>query len=1240
MNELRCQPVTRSVVLFLGLAGIVCQTIYAKEIAHLAFEPDKVQSLTLAPLPESGPGKIGKGIRLPAGRSSVLTLPDGLTGKAGGIECWIRANSWDASCPEEIELLSVALADDDGIRLVKPAGDAVLRLTRNGATAAEMPIYDWFPRNWLTSKAIAAHGWRLLTISWDAGGCRLFFDGTAAPVVTGRVAETYPEPRILRLGGPANKVETGFDELRLHDDSLPPEKMSERYLSLYYNEFDYRPQRITAAFLAVPPRIDGRLDKDEWAQAAALYGFSALARRNIEKPVRVFCGYDRENIYMGFMAPYSGALNGIPHAPRDKHPAYSDNMEIYLDPSQNTEPPYYQLYGNVFGAICDNQAMDYSWNPEWEWKTDVGNGFWTAEARIPFRSVNLSTPMDGQVWGANFTAARPWTHWSLAAPFHSRKQFGHLVFDRRAPVVRIERLDTGTPGALTASYTLGNFTDRPLKCESAVQVIPPNSISAQLEERPAPVVLKAGEVRTFNMSLDVGRIPAADFVFSVSCDNRLVSYQHYAYDHTVPTGKKVPPTSSAAKSDDKKNEPAPANDEKRWNAETLGEEVLLREQWAGNSLGRSDETMEPWPAIEVQDDRLAVWGREIAYDGGLLPGSIKSQSVELLSGPVRLVAEQKGKKKTTAKNGKTELPVVRHGSGKISFNTDGNLAGLTVNCRQTLEFDGMLRLELTVRPEAGPVTVDQLALEVPLQREVARYFHVIGDSNQPPDTDVGILPKEGLNRGFVPMVWLGTERVGLAWFAEDFRDWFFVQRENLIQVVPQKDNVVLRVNLISAPYTVNSLKTFTFGLQATPMRPRPADWRNWHLSNTDDGEKGAINWTWDWGPTAYCFSHDSEFVRAWVEKNWKQKRPVVPISSLRYYAAFYLNHPGRGIPNHPKNGLITPEYKLWGKEWEVSPLTVPFDVVKDHYRKDYCLASACIASSYQDYYVFTVNRMIEKAGINGLYLDQPLKNCGNATHGCGYLDCQGVWQGRFLIFSARETLKRLRRIFQEKHGFTRIMLHMSNQMLVPVMSLSDIVYDGENYNCGPLKVYDHYSQVISLPRYRIQHSLQAFGPVPMLMDEFTHRGDRLDSTREFTGYHLLHDGLGAYWTAVRPEGEGIAAVWRAFAGQPGVECYPYWENGNLLRVQPDTVKVSLYRKDNTLFIVAVNTDPQAAQTAELRFSLENLKIGDRIVRAEDAFTGAALPTAGTMLRLPARNLDFRFVKVHFEDGKSFEQERR
>ena len=61
----------------------------------------------------------------------------------------------------------------------------------------------------------------------------------------------------------------------------------------------------------------------------------------------------------------------------------------------------------------------------------------------------------------------------------------------------------------------------------------------------------------------------------------------------------------------------------------------------------------------------------------------------------------------------------------------------------------------------------------------------------------------------------------------------------------------------------------------------------------------------------------------------------------------------------------------------------------------------CPASSFQDYYIWKLQRFIKDTKIGALYLDQPFKTCPDAGHGCGYMDYSGKWAGEAPIFARR-----------------------------------------------------------------------------------------------------------------------------------------------------------------------------------------------------------------------------------------------
>ncbi len=80
-------------------------------------------------------------------------------------------------------------------------------------------------------------------------------------------------------------------------------------------------------------------------------------------------------------------------------------------------------------------------------------------------------------------------------------------------------------------------------------------------------------------------------------------------------------------------------------------------------------------------------------------------------------------------------------------------------------------------------------------------------------------------RPFVPYVWLGGVRRGLAWAGESDRGYVTDDVQPVQQVLRDGDRVIVRVHLVQIPFTLVEPRTVRFALQASPGKPMEPDWR-------------------------------------------------------------------------------------------------------------------------------------------------------------------------------------------------------------------------------------------------------------------------------------------------------------------------------------------------------------------------------------------------------------------------------
>jgi hypothetical protein len=264
--------------------------------------------------------------------------------------------------------------------------------------------------------------------------------------------------------------------------------------------------------------------------------------------------------------------------------------------------------------------------------------------------------------------------------------------------------------------------------------------------------------------------------------------------------------------------------------------------WLFNHLGETTGVPDPWTPVKAAPTAdgadLAVWGRTMHVGPNGLPSSIRSNEKELLAGPIHL-AWSKGANAGAFEAGRLQVTPV--GAGRAEWTTTaGRLAGAEATVHGWIEYDGVLHLMVALEPGARPLDLDYLTLEVPVRPEHSKLVHGVGwdtfwwfghkrllspdpgvvfrsrDFRQPQDPDF-----------FSPYVFIADDDRGLAWFAENPRNWRNDSRNELV-IERDLDGVArLRVPLINVPTRLRGRTEYSFGFLATPVKPLPPRWRSW-----------------------------------------------------------------------------------------------------------------------------------------------------------------------------------------------------------------------------------------------------------------------------------------------------------------------------------------------------------------------------------------------------------------------------
>ena len=200
-------------------------------------------------------------------------------------------------------------------------------------------------------------------------------------------------------------------------------------------------QMITCRLSEQTPVIDGVLNDDCWRKADLVSDFSLLRRKGkAREQTEGMVSFDAENLYIAFVCFESDNGTIRKRLTAKDAPVWTDDcVEVYLDP-RHDHTSYYHLITNLNGAKYDEKGRigapvpnPATWDPEWTVATGMFDGGWTVEMAIPFRSMGLSTPTAGTIWGFNMhrqehrlfeqSSWRETEYW-----FHEPRNFGHLLF--------------------------------------------------------------------------------------------------------------------------------------------------------------------------------------------------------------------------------------------------------------------------------------------------------------------------------------------------------------------------------------------------------------------------------------------------------------------------------------------------------------------------------------------------------------------------------------------------------------------------------------------------------------------------------------------------------------------------------------------------------------------------------------------------------------------------------------------
>ncbi|HIE51418.1 MAG TPA: hypothetical protein EYP85_06630 [Armatimonadetes bacterium] len=645
-----------------------------------------------------------------------------------------------------------------------------------------------------------------------------------------------------------------------------------------------------------------------------------------------------------------------------------------------------------------------------------------------------------------------------------------------------------------------------------------------------------------------------------------------------------------------------------------------RPVWLGNKIGLSDQVPPPWGPIKVSGQSVLVTDREYRLGNNGLPSQIVGLGKPMFAGPAVLKAVVNGQEVVWTFK---PLKKVAQSDQEVTWQVEGHGGGLVLTGSLRVEFDGFGLYRFKIA-SPQPSYLDSLMLEFPLTEDFALYArarrglppskscyaslyrNTFSSAEEVAMGDGGqwvYSPAWKWSDVFFNEVWVGDDERGFAIMSETDKN---IRGPRYAQFLQEGKQVTLRINLISERTVLEKPLAYEYAYQATPARPRPQDPKRWHASyfaNWPDEYLDRLYVACQYhllAHTSYPQLHDSKQTARTLERPHQHGVKVVPDS-------------------HPAGAAVeTPEFKLFGYEWEAIPRS-GWSGFRDTVRV------TCYASSYPDFMLYTVKKWVEEFNLDGIYIDSGTAPCENAYHGCGYTDEEGNRHPTLPLWATREFYQRLYTYLHTGGREGVIFSHTMHETLVS--GFQDVVTQGEEWCVEKERQYRR----LSPDMFRAKEMFTQYG-TPFTwyaFHQYSWRGDRYGGPVPFNEIlmmclpHRIFPTIGD-----RVGGEKIMPVWDLFDEWWTTSKFiPYWSPASPVKTNaPEYILASTYLKPKQALVVVSNWSykPQKAQVA---FDWQGLGLDGRRAKVTEALTGKVPAVDGdrVSLALPARDLAILLV---------------
>ncbi|MAE63203.1 MAG: hypothetical protein CMJ18_02925 [Phycisphaeraceae bacterium] len=487
------------------------------------------------------------------------------------------------------------------------------------------------------------------------------------------------------------------------------------------------------------------------------------------------------------------------------------------------------------------------------------------------------------------------------------------------------------------------------------------------------------------------------------------------------------------------------------------------EPWRTARAGISTEVMPPHTPLERDGDRVRCWGRVYVL-GSLFPSEATSREQKLLAAPIAL-QRKAGDQWHASKAGTFRFTTER--GDRMDFEASSGFDGIEVSAKSWIEYGGLIRTDLVLRGDES-VTVEGLRLVIPFAPEASIFHH--GEMRWAHEIFERSPSETGRETSYpwMPLIWVGNHDMGLTVVTETWDGWTSADK-GALRLVRTGTAMELHLNIITQPTALEKPLRYRIGLLATPAKPMPKD----RYTLRPYGLPGStlITGMGDWGANfqpLFSFPQPADFDK-FAERLAKERA-----RGHRYCYYITTSAVSNKTPVEKRNRAdwLMSDRIFEGDEWQTSKGLIGVD-------------SSCPASSFSDFMAWSVEQVVTRFDVGGIYIDNPGPYwCLNTRHGCG-----PGGKRKFPYFALHDLHRRLYTIVKSRRPGGVIWEHTSRTFNPLQLAWIDLYSDGEPYRRTKNYPKHVMPKVLSRTYFEISGTGHQVGAVPAFLSSMGVRGD-------------------------------------------------------------------------------------------------------------------------------------------------------